>query len=110
MARALRRFDLEDLANRPGTYVHPETEMLIVVDDSADIGSEVFEGAGDEDGEWVLVSDEAPLDEHRRDELVHDFQARYDPAGGRGESGDDALDEDEEEEEELETLDPDEED
>ena len=107
MARALRRFDLEDLALRPGTYVHPETEILIVVDDSADIGSEVFEGADDDEGEWVLVSDEAPVDEHRRDELVHDFQARYDPAGGRGESGDDAVEEDDEEE--LETLDPDEE-
>jgi hypothetical protein len=105
MARALRRFELEDLALRPGTYVHPETEMLIVVDDSADIGSEVFEESGDEGGEWVLVSDEAPLDEHRRDELVHDFQARYDPAGDRGESGDDAPEEDEEEE--LDTLDPD---
>jgi hypothetical protein len=107
MARALRRFELEDLVLRPGTYVHPETEMIIVVDDSSDIGSEVFEGAEIEDGEWVLVSDETPVDEHRRDELVHDFQARYDPAGGRGESGDDAPDEDEEEE--LETLDPDEE-
>ena len=107
MARALRRFDIEELVIRPGTYVHPETEIIIVVDDSADIGSEVFEGAEIEEGEWVLVSDEAPVDEHRRDELVHDFQARYDPAGGRGESGDDAPDEDDEEE--LETLDPDEE-
>ena len=107
MARALRRFELDDLVVRPGTYVHPETEILIVVDDSADIGSEVFEGADDDEGEWVLVSDEAPVDEHRRDELVHDFQARYDPAGGRGESGDDAVEEDDEEE--LETLDPDEE-
>jgi hypothetical protein len=106
MPRALRRFDLDELSVRPGTYVHPETEMLIVVDDSADIGSEVFEGADDSDGEWVLVSDETPLDVHRRDELVHDFQARYDPAGGRGESGDDAAEEDDEEE--LETLDPDE--
>ena len=104
MARALRRFELEDIVNRPGTYVHPETEILLIVDDSADIGSEVFEGADGDDGDWVLVSDEAPLDEHRRDELVHDFQARYDPAGGR-EAGDDALDEDDEEEE-LETLDP----
>ena len=107
MARALRRFELEDIVTRPGTYVHPETEMLVVVDDSADIGSEVFEGADDSGGEWVLVSDEAPLDEHRRDELVHDFQARYDPAGGRGESGDDAPEE--EDEEELDTLDPDDE-
>ena len=105
MARALRRFELDDLVVRPGTYVHPE--ILNVVDDSADIGAEVLEGADDDEGEWVLVSDEAPVDEHRRDELVHDFQARYDPAGGRGESGDDAVEEDDEEE--LETLDPDEE-
>jgi hypothetical protein len=107
MARALRRFELEELVVRPGTYVHPETEVIIVVDDSADIGSEVFEEGDDDGGEWVLVSDETPIDEHARDELVHDFQARYDPAGGRGESGDDAPEEDDEEE--LETLDPDEE-
>ena len=109
MARGLRRFDLQAHVNCPGTYVAPETEKLTVVEDSADIGSEVFEEAAGKGGEWVLVSGEAPLDESRRDELVHDFQARYDPAGGRGESGDDAMDEDEDEEE-LETLDPDEED
>jgi hypothetical protein len=102
MPPALRRFDLEDLVNRPGTYVNPETEVLIVVDDSADLGSEVFEGADEAGGEWVLVSDEAPVDEHRRDELVHEFQARYERSGER-------TNEDVVEDEELEELEPDEE-
>ena len=39
MAR-LRRFDLEELSARPGTYFNPETEILIVVDDSAHPGAE----------------------------------------------------------------------
>ena len=84
--------------------------ILIVVDDSADIGSEVFEGADDDEGgEWVLVSDEAPSSTSTvATSSCHNLQARYDPAGGRGESGDDAVEEDDEEE--LETLDPDEED
>ena len=38
MAR-LRRFDLDELATRPGTYFNPETEILIVVDDSAHPGA-----------------------------------------------------------------------
>ena len=31
--------------------------------------------------EWVLVSDEVPVDEHKRDELVERFQRTY-QAGG----------------------------
>ena len=38
MAR-LRRFDLDELATRPGTYFNPVTEILIVVDDSAHPGA-----------------------------------------------------------------------
>ena len=33
---------------------------------------EEFEGA-----DWVLISDEIPLDEHRRDELLERFQVRH---------------------------------
>jgi len=33
MAR-LRRFDIEEAVNRPGTYYNPQTEVLLVVDDS----------------------------------------------------------------------------
>ena len=46
MAR-LRRFDLDELATRPGTYFNPETEILIVVDDSAHPGAELADA--DED-------------------------------------------------------------
>ena len=30
----VRRFELEELANRPGTYYNPTTDVIIVVDDS----------------------------------------------------------------------------
>jgi hypothetical protein len=67
MAR-LRRFDLEELATRPGTYFNPETEILVVVDDSAHPGAVL---ADDSDaGDWILVGDEVPLDDLQRDELL----------------------------------------
>jgi|SRR5579875_1607933 len=72
-----RRFELDELANRPGTYFHPQTEILIVVDDSATLDAEIFESADDhEDAEWVRISDEVPVDEHARDELLEAFQVR----------------------------------
>jgi hypothetical protein len=71
----LRRFDMDELVNRPGTYVNPQTEMVIVVDDSATVDAELFSESTDA-GEWVLVSDDAPLDESRRDELLERLQRR----------------------------------
>lgn len=73
MAR-LRRFDLDELAARPGTYFHPETEMLIVVDDSAHPGGEFADEV--DDGDWILVGDEVPLDEAARDELLERLEVR----------------------------------
>ncbi|HWT25700.1 MAG TPA: hypothetical protein VN213_19495 [Solirubrobacteraceae bacterium] len=98
MAR-LRRFDLDELAARPGTYFNPETEILIVVDDSAHPGAELAEN-GDE-GEWILVGDDVPLDDARRDEMLERLEVRAARAGEREE-----LDDDEEVEEEDE-LEPD---
>lgn len=100
---ALRRFHIEDLLVRPGTYFNPETEIVLVVDDSASAESELF--AGDEDaGEWVLISDELPVDEHQRDVLLEGFQA-----GATGELPDAEADDLGDEEEELEPdPDPDE--
>ena len=68
----VRRFDLDELSNRPGTYYNPTTEMVIVVDDSTAIET----GLLDEEGgpEWVLLGDEPAVDEHRRDELVEAFE------------------------------------
>jgi hypothetical protein len=73
MAR-LRRFDLEELSARPGTYFNPETEMLIVVDDSAHPGAELADDI--DDGDWILVGDEVPLDEAQRDELLERLEVR----------------------------------
>jgi hypothetical protein len=107
MARA-RRFEIDELLVRPGTYLNPQTEVLIVVDDSADIDQATLEAdGGTGEGEWVLVSDEAPIDEAARDELLERFQATYHEGGptpALGEDDEDELDEDDEDE-----LEPDEE-
>jgi hypothetical protein len=94
MAR-LRRFDLEELAARPGTYFNPETEILIVVDDSAHPGAELADE--DDDGDWILVGDEVPLDDARRDELLERLEVNAVRAGQRDEVGDDEVVEEEEE-------------
>jgi hypothetical protein len=93
----MRRFELEDLVNRPGTYLNPQLEVVLVVDDSADIdhetfAAEEFEGSDD----WVLVSDEAPVDEQARDELLERFQARHAPAAAGVLEEDDGEDEEDE--------------
>ncbi|PZR67758.1 MAG: hypothetical protein DLM63_05580 [Solirubrobacterales bacterium] len=75
----LRRFDLDELLVRPGTYFNPQTEVLVVVDDSPELGDEVFNMEEYEGADWVLISDEMPLDEPRRDELLESFQVRYHP-------------------------------
>jgi hypothetical protein len=92
-----RRFELDELSNRPGTYFDPQTEILIIVDDSATLDAEIFDSGDHEDAEWVLISDEVPLDEHARDELLERFQVRLQRrAEGDGEDDlDDVDDEDE---------------
>ena len=98
-----RRFQLDELTIRPGTYFNPQTEVLIVVDDSPDVDHEIFKTDELEGAEWVLISDDSPLDEPRRDELIEHFQVTYQPGGDRLVEGNDIdLDEDEDEEDELE--------
>jgi hypothetical protein len=74
-----RKVDLEDVVNRPGTYFNPQTEVLVVVDDSPELDSEIFNMEEYEGADWVLISDEVPVDENRRDELLEAFQVRYNP-------------------------------
>jgi hypothetical protein len=74
---AMRRFELDDLVNRPGTYFNPQLEVLVVVDDSPDLDNEIFDLEEAEGADWVLISDEAPVDEHQRDDLIERFQARH---------------------------------
>jgi hypothetical protein len=74
-----RRFELDELLNRPGTYFNPQTEVLIVVDDSPELDSEIFNMEEFEGADWVLIADDTPLDEHRRDELLEAFQVQNSP-------------------------------
>lgn len=78
-----RVFELEDLVVRPGTYFNPQTEVLIVVDDSPEMDQEIFNMEAYEGADWVLVADEVPVDEHERDELLEAFQVRYHPGTER---------------------------
>jgi hypothetical protein len=102
-----RRLQLDELAIRPGTYFNPQTEVLIVVDDSPEVDHEIFDMDAFESTDWVLISDDSPLDETKRDDLIEDFQATYQPGGELVPGGDDILDEDENEELEPDELDPD---
>jgi hypothetical protein len=96
-----RRFDVEDLATRPGTYFNPQTEVLVIVDDSSSIDSEIFNMEEFEGADWVLISDDVPVDEAQRDEMLETFQATFHGTAGRatvavfGEDDDAEDDEDE---------------
>jgi hypothetical protein len=74
-----RKFELDDLVNRPGTYFNPQTEVLVVVDDSPELDAEIFNMEEYEGADWVLIADEVPVDENRRDELLETFQVHYHP-------------------------------
>jgi hypothetical protein len=96
-----RRFELEEILLRPGTYFNPQTEVMVVVDDSSSIDNEIFNLEEFEGADWVLVSEDLPVDEAQRDELLERFQATYRGGDGRqvGEravEGLDELDEDDE--------------
>src|SRR5437588_13006853 len=74
-----RRYELDELTVRPGTYFNPQTEVLIVVDDSPELDAEIFNMEEFEGAEWVMIADDTPLDEHRRDELLEAFQVQHSP-------------------------------
>ena len=78
-----RRFELDDLLLRPGCYLNPQTEILVVVDDSPSIDGEIFNMEEFEGADWVLIADEVPVDDARRDELLETFQATYHGGDGR---------------------------
>jgi hypothetical protein len=85
----IRRIELDDLVTRPGTYINPDTEIVVVVDDGGHVDAELLAG---DDGEWVVVSDEVPVDDHRRDELLERLQARATASGAGHEDDHDAED------------------
>ena len=74
--------ELEDLLVRPGTYFNPQTEVVLVVDDSASIDQEVFNMEAYEGVDWVRISDDVPVDEDARDKALESFQTHYHPGSG----------------------------
>ncbi len=95
-----RRVELDELVNRPGTYFNPQTEVLVIVDDSPELDAEIFNMEEYEGADWVLISDETPVDENRRDELLETFQVHH-TAGGLANAGDEDAEELEEDEEDV---------
>jgi hypothetical protein len=97
-----RVMQLEELTDVPGTYFNPQTEVLVVVDDSASIDQEVFNMEAYEGAYWVRISDDVPVDEEQRDKLLEEFQTSYHAGSGGSvsetalEQGDEELDADEE--------------
>jgi hypothetical protein len=91
MADDARKFELDELLVRPGTYFNPQTEVLVIIDDSPELEAEIFNMEQFEGADWVLIADETPVDEPRRDELLETFQVHYHPGG----SGSIAEDDDE---------------
>jgi hypothetical protein len=106
-----RRFELDELSIRPGTYFNPQTEVVLIVDDTPDVDHEIFDDVEPGEGaDWVLISDETPVDEHRRDELIEGFQVTYSPASelvvaGEADDDDDVENEELEPDEEIDELD-----
>jgi hypothetical protein len=92
-----RRFQLDEITIRPGTYFNPQTEIMIVIDDSPEVDHEIFETDEFDGEEWVLISEDSPLDEHKRDELVERFQLSH--GAGTDLLPQDELDEEDEDDE-----------
>jgi hypothetical protein len=99
-------YEVDEMLNQPGTYFNPQTEVVVIVDDSASVDQEVFDDLeGHGSAEWVRVSDDVPVDEEGRDRVLEAFET-----SSQGEAlGADALeksDDDLEEEEERPEPDP----
>ena len=96
-----RLVEQDELLMQPGTYFNPQTEVVVVVDDSTSLDQEVFNMEDYEGADWVRVSDDVPVDEDRRDQLLEAFQTHYHPGSSGSvsetalEQGDDELDFDE---------------
>src|SRR3954463_2530757 len=95
MAAGDRKYEIDELVVRPGTYFNPQTEVMVVVDDSPSLDTEIFNLEEFEGADWVLISDELPVDEAQRDEMLESFQATHSGGRGRGPAGVDPETDDE---------------
>lgn len=93
--------ELEELLVRPGTYFNPQTEVVVVVDDSTSVDQEIFNMEAYEGADWVRISDDVPVDEDALGEALETFQTHY-HAGSRGSVSATALEQGDEEEDDGE--------
>ena len=99
-----RTVDVDEMLVRPGTYFNPQTEIVVIVDDSTSIDQEIFNMEAYEGSDWVRISDDLPVDEDGLAEALEEFQTHYHGGtAGAGsptalEQGDGTDDEDDEEE------------
>jgi hypothetical protein len=104
-----RTVDIDEMLLRPGTYFNPQTEIVVIVDDSSSIDQEIFNMEAYEGSDWVRISDELPVDEDGLDEALEEFQTHY-HGGTAGSVSATALEQgdgtDDEEEEDGEGQDP----
>ncbi len=98
-----RTFELDELVNRPGTYFNPQTDVVIIVDDTVDVDTEIFNMEEFEGADWVLIGDDAPVDEARRDAMIERFQVTQRPSSD--DLGEDVPDEEDDEPPVIEELD-----
>jgi len=100
MAAEENLYEVEEMLNQPGTYFNPQSEVVVIVDDSASLDQEVFNNLeGFEGAEWVRVSDDVPVDEDGRDRALETFEASNQTDSlppGELEESDDDFEEDEE--------------
>ncbi|HEX8050592.1 MAG TPA: hypothetical protein VF504_03920 [Solirubrobacterales bacterium] len=92
-------YEVEEMLVQPGTYFNPQTEVVVIVDDSASPDQEIFESEAYAGADWIRVSDEIPVDEDGRDRVLEAFQTQGQPAplaADALEETDDDLEEDEE--------------
>jgi hypothetical protein len=80
-------YEVDELLVQPGTYFNPQTEVVVVVDDSASLDQEVFNMEAYEGADWVRISEETPIDEDGRDRILETFQTHYHPGAGGSVSG-----------------------
>jgi hypothetical protein len=69
--------EVDDMLLRPGTYFNPQTEIVVVVDDSTSVDQEIFNMEAYEGSDWVRISDEVPVDEDGLGATLEEFQTHY---------------------------------
>jgi hypothetical protein len=103
-----RSVELEEMLLRPGTYFNPQTEIVVIVDDSTSIAQEIFNMEAYEGSDWVRIADEVPVDEDSLGATIEEFQTHY-HGGTPGSVSETALEQGDgtdDEEEEGEAQDP----